>query len=779
MKFFIFLIIFIYLLCIGALHGGSRKMMDEGDRIKGRILQELRSNPKGLTVSEVSRKIGLNRNSTAKYLDILRINGRIDMRPLGRAKMFYISQRVPISALLNFSTDYILVLDASMRIVETNENFLKFFKVKKEMLLDVPLFSANLPILTTKESLKKIKKAIEGKDSTFEMEIVMEEGVRYFKGKLIPSTLGDGGNGVTIIMENITEQKMAQNRLKESEERYRDLIENQGEGVGLTDPRDVFTFANPAAERLMGVGPGKLVGRSVMDFLPSNQVGKVLHHNERRKKGGKDTYQVEIVADDGKKKTILLTATPRYDDDGNFIGSFGVFRDITLMKESERKLAESEQRYRLLFEFTSDTIMILKGRKIIDCNNSTLSMFGYDSKEDIIGLDPKDLSPPEQQGGEKTDLEVGKKINGAREKGLITFNWIHRKKDGTDFLADIQLQSIRIGGESLFQARMRDITDLVEAKNELQEKEAKLNNILTSLHGSFIGLLNKDLIFEDFWGTEDLDEKYGIKGKRLKGMSILDFTHDDYKDDILKSLKKMFETGIPYRMEHRAVLPSGRFWQDWSFSPFKTGKKEIEYLVQFGRDTQEKNDMVQALVNVKKREMEELRIKDRILESITTVSSIMLKKGNWRDKIIEALGNLGRSVDVSRVYIFRNMRDPEKGILTSQIIEWTEEGIESQMDNPDLKDFPLEKGFKRWTEVMSGGEVIKGIVDEFPPEEKKILKDQRIISIAVVPIMIEGKWWGFIGFDDCRKPRNWYSEEIKALRLAGSMLGAVVTGHGI
>jgi PAS domain S-box-containing protein len=544
------------------LHGGSG-LIDEGDRIKGKILQELRSNPKGLTVSEVSRKIGLNRNSTAKYLDILRINGRIDMRALGRAKMFYISQRVPISALLNFSTDYILVLDASMRIVETNENFLKFFKVKKEMLLDVPLLSANLPILTTKESLKKIKKAIEGKGSTFEMEILMEEGFRYFKGKLIPSTLGDGGNGVTIIMENITEQKRAQIRLKESEERYRDLIQNQGEGVGLTDPMDVFTFANPAAERLMGVAPGMLVGRTVMDFLPKDQIGKVLLHHERRKKGRRDTYQLEIIADDGKRKTILLTATPRYDDEGNFLGSFGVFRDITRMKESERKMAESEQRYRLLFEFTSDTLLILEDRKIIDCNNSTLSMFGYSSKEDIIGLDPKDLSPPEQEGGISSDLEVRRKINEAREKGLITFNWIHRKKDGTDFITDIQLQSIRIGGESLFQARMRDITEIVQAKKELQEKEARLNNILSSLHGSFIGLLNRDLIFEDFWGTEELDEIYGIRGKSLEGMSILDFVQEDLKSDIENNLKEVFETGIPYRTEHRAVLPSGRFWQDW------------------------------------------------------------------------------------------------------------------------------------------------------------------------------------------------------------------------
>ncbi len=569
--------------------------------IKSRILSFLRANLKGSTVTEVSRDIRLNRNSTAKYLDILRVNGLIDMRPLGRAKVFYISQRVPISALLDFSADYILVLDGSMRIVEVNENFQKFFHVKKEMLLDVPLLQSNLPIFTSRESQKKIRNAINGKSSNFDMEIIMEEDVRYFKGKLIPSTLGDGGNGVTLIMENITDQKLVEMRLKDSTDRYRELIENQGEGVGITDSQDVFIFANPAAEKLMGVGPGRLVGRSVMDFLVGDHSKRVLNHNERRKKGKKDTYQIEILAEDGKRKTILLTATPRFDSSRNFIGSFGVFRDITQMKENERRMSESEERYRLLYEFTSDAILILKGTGVIDCNDSTLKMFGYSRKEDMIGLEPQNLSPPLQLNGAPTESEIGKKISEVLEKGLITFKWIHQRKDRDTFLAEVQLQSIKIGEESLLQARLRDITDIVKAQKELQNKEAKLKNILSSLHGSFIGLINRSFVFEDFWGTKELDVKYGMKGMNLIGRSILDFIPDGSMEILQNDLKRIFQDGTPFRVEHKILLPNGKFWQEWSFSPFKTGKDNIEYIVQFGRDTQEKNEMIEKLIDVKQR----------------------------------------------------------------------------------------------------------------------------------------------------------------------------------
>ena len=73
------------------------------------ILKLLRANQRGMSIYEISRDIGLNRNSTAKYLDILLYTGRVEFRNVGRAKLFHISHRVPISALLDFSTDYILV----------------------------------------------------------------------------------------------------------------------------------------------------------------------------------------------------------------------------------------------------------------------------------------------------------------------------------------------------------------------------------------------------------------------------------------------------------------------------------------------------------------------------------------------------------------------------------------------------------------------------------------------------------------------------------------------
>ncbi|RME36987.1 MAG: GAF domain-containing protein, partial [Thermoflexia bacterium] len=98
-----------------------------------------------------------------------------------------------------------------------------------------------------------------------------------------------------------------------------------------------------------------------------------------------------------------------------------------------------------------------------------------------------------------------------------------------------------------------------------------------------------------------------------------------------------------------------------------------------------------------------------------------------------------------------------------------------QIDNPDLQNFSFAKwGFGRWVERMSRGEAICGRVRDFPESEQEILAAQDILSIAVVPVFVGREWWGFIGFDECRREREWGQAEMETLQMAASMLGAAI-----
>ena len=114
-----------------------------------RIKKLLKSRPKGLTISDISQMLKLNRNSVAKYLEILLITGQVKMRLYGNAKVYYLSQRVPISSMLKFATELILILDTDLKIIDVNDNFLSFFGLQKENLIGNDIQAEKIPGLSS------------------------------------------------------------------------------------------------------------------------------------------------------------------------------------------------------------------------------------------------------------------------------------------------------------------------------------------------------------------------------------------------------------------------------------------------------------------------------------------------------------------------------------------------------------------------------------------------------------------------------------------------------
>ncbi|MGQ0668107.1 MAG: GAF domain-containing protein, partial [Actinomycetota bacterium] len=162
-----------------------------------------------------------------------------------------------------------------------------------------------------------------------------------------------------------------------------------------------------------------------------------------------------------------------------------------------------------------------------------------------------------------------------------------------------------------------------------------------------------------------------------------------------------------------------------------------------------------------------------ILEAIAFAAQRFLETPHWEERIDKVLRRLGESTAVSRVYIFENTTDHDGALAWSQLHEWVAPGIQPQIDNPDLQRIPLEaEGFGRWADILDRGDIVHGLVSDFPESERPLLAEQDIRSILIVPILVAGEWWGSIGFDDCMTDREWTQIEIDALRAAAGTLGA-------
>jgi PAS domain S-box-containing protein len=130
------------------------------------------------------------------------------------------------------------------------------------------------------------------------------------------------------------------------------------------------------------------------------------------------------------------------------------------------------------------------------------------------------------------------------------------------------------------------------------------------------------------------------------------------------------------------------------------------------------------------------------------------------------LQQLAETAEASRVYLFENHGDN----LMSQRVEWCAEGVSSELDKPQLQNLSYDDFFPRWLESLSQGQPIHGVVSEFPPEEQAILDPQGILAVLILPLMVKGKFWGFIGFDNCWQARPWDDSEVRLLTAAAAAL---------
>ena len=155
-------------------------------------------------------------------------------------------------------------------------------------------------------------------------------------------------NEIVTSITDITERKQMELSLEESREKYRKLFELHGEGFGVVDKDERFILTNPAADRIMGVPVGTLIGRRIDEFVSNNTFDLVKKQTAIRREGNQTTYELEFNRADGEKRVMLITASPTFNAKGEFESTLGIFLDITDRKHIENTLKKNETELKAL-----------------------------------------------------------------------------------------------------------------------------------------------------------------------------------------------------------------------------------------------------------------------------------------------------------------------------------------------------------------------------------------------------------------------------------------------
>lgn len=169
--------------------------------------------------------------------------------------------------------------------------------------------------------------------------------------------------------------------------------------------------------------------------------------------------------------------------------------------------------------------------------------------------------------------------------------------------------------------------------------------------------------------------------------------------------------------------------------------------------------------------------RDRILQATGLAAERFLQAEAWRDVVDEVLEHLGEAGGATRAYVFENGID-ERGATAMLTHVWGAAGYEIEATHPARRRFRWLRRLPRWAAILGSGQVLHGPVSALPEDERAVVELLQVRSLLVVPIVVNGAWWGSVGLDQCDEDRVWHETEIEALTVTANTLAAAI-GRGL
>jgi PAS domain S-box-containing protein len=283
--------------------------------------------------------------------------------------------------------------------------------------------------------------------------------------------------GYCAATRDITHLMRTQEALRDSEKRFRSLVESIDEFIAENDANGVNTYASPRAFGCLGYLPEELLGKTPFDFMTPDETARVRDIFDRAVSRREPLFPFEytILHKSGKPLIMETSGTPFFSEDGKLLGYRTISRDITKRKEASEALARAEEKYRDIFENAVEGIYrSVPAGRYVEANPAFARIFGYDS--------PEELKTAVNDIGRQlyTDPEVRKEcVRTVEERGHGSFEIGIRRKDGSTGWVFNNVRAVRDaqGKTIYYEGFVEDITDrklmeeeLRNAHNALEER---------------------------------------------------------------------------------------------------------------------------------------------------------------------------------------------------------------------------------------------------------------------------------------------------------------------
>ncbi len=410
--------------------------------------------------------------------------------------------------------------------------------------------------------LEKFSKTLDNILEPEEFRVMIRPGIiRWIRINGRPMIKDGKVIGVQGVLVDITERKRAEEELKALNDRYLELFNSVVEGITFVDENEILRMCNLAYAKIYDYeSPSEMIGKSVLDFLDEGQAEVVRYQSGIRRENKSSTYDLDIITAKANRKTISISAAPKYDQAGNFIGSFGTIVDITERKKAERALKESEEKYRTLVEMFPNAITIFQDGKTVFANQASINFFGAKDMNAIIGHDFLEPVPEHDRARVKEYMDRcmagDHAVPNSSQIDLL-------RADGSTIPVEVYGNRIIYNGRPACQVMAIDITERRKAEQALRESEEKYRTLVEMFPHAIAIFQDHNTVFVNqsavkFFGVKEIGEilnhhsiepvpaheREGLSQYMARRMAGDPSVPESYNVELMRADGKLFPTEI-------------------------------------------------------------------------------------------------------------------------------------------------------------------------------------------------------------------------------------------
>lgn len=278
-----------------------------------------------------------------------------------------------------------------------------------------------------------------------------------------------------VVFRDITLRRQVEQALQEAEEKYRNIFENSITGIFQSTPSGKFLTVNPAMARIWGYESPEEMTKEI-DNVANRYVRRTMRYELQRlieEQGVVQGFEAQMVRKDGSIMWTRVSARAVRGEVGKILYYEGSVEDVTERKLADKRIADSEVRYRTLVETSPDAISLIDiDLKVATANRQAADMFGYASAEEMVGVSVLQIIAPVHYS-----LAFEEVVSATRTRKGVSAEYNLLRRDGTRFPAEISVASVpgSEGRPAGFIAIVRDITRRKEDEEALRRINAELD----------------------------------------------------------------------------------------------------------------------------------------------------------------------------------------------------------------------------------------------------------------------------------------------------------------